>query len=384
MARVAGRRCAVARLRAVRLVAARRSCVPRICSWPGSTRLPGAPRKSASCSQPRRFSPARTGCTTAFTKSALRRCGSRWGDSHVRMVAIMGAYTAALGYALSALDRTGSRRIRVRVAARVSAGMGHARVVSRLVPQRLSLARARLFASRYAARAVSRPSAACTAMSLAVAMCAGAVALIVLGGGRSPHRLPAVASLAAIWIAGFLSVGSTNGRSRYGKPVTCRDRAGRGAAGNEMGRGATPGDARSVPRPHAAASGRTDHRLAGIRVAARPITARRLSAARVAAAREHGSIAGSRSAAPRFEDATTTTTRCWRSMRKRSGTTSDVSFLRANSSRCRPSCANGCAAWNCHTAASRPAHVHQPALDAAGAETGADDLLRGRVRGRAA
>ena len=180
------------------------------------------------------------GCTSASMASARRRYGSR-SRLLAALVAIMAAYQAGLGYVLA---RWLPRRPGAGNAAGDARGLAAGGVVARLVPVRLSLAVAGLFADRYVAggagaggrRLPGEPGAAPECRCTGYRYCAG-----MAGCGR--------------WRGGVAGGPLDRGiPARQGRVDAVRrsagvdrDPAGRGAAGHEMAGGQPRHHARPLP-----------------------------------------------------------------------------------------------------------------------------------------
>ena len=227
-----------------------------------------------------------------------------------------------VGYVLDALgpERDG----RVALAAGVAGRHRRARMVPRLVPQRLPVARARLHADSIRRSRGLAPLGGVYGVSLRRRRCrAGALVALLFGNSRDAHRRRECGRR-AIWIRRLRCCGDANGRSRPASRSPSR--IVQGAVPQEMKWDQAQFEATLdlYRDAHAAASRRTTSSSGrNPRSPRAGAHARRLSADRSGMPAQAQRLdAGARPAAPRLRGARSTTTRCWRSARSRSGTRS--------------------------------------------------------------
>ena len=174
------------------------------------------------------------------------------------LVAIMGAYTAAIGYV--AARWMPAQRLAA-LARRAAAALGAHRMDPRLVPERLSLARARLQPARDAAARVCAGAGRVRRQPRG-GVTAGALAALVLG--RRSERILAAAVVLSVWSAGC-AAGAHRMDAADRSAALGRARARRRAAIDEVGRQASASARCSstvdLTLPHL---GHRDHRVARV------------------------------------------------------------------------------------------------------------------------
>ena len=255
------------------------------------------------------------------------------------LVAIMGAYTAAIGYVAARwMPAAGCAAL----ARRAAGALGADRMDARLVPERLSRGSRSATASSRRRCAGYAPVLGVYGVSLAVAVTAGALAALVLGRTQRAHRCGRARPVRCG--APALRSRASSGRSRAAQPLSRRARAGCGAAVDEVGRGPARAHDAAVLGPHAPASRRRRSSCGRSRRFRRSrSTSGRTCSRSCGAAKAQGSslITG----LLRRDALTGLVLQLDRRLvaepTRSSGTTSAASCRSANSSRCRPRCASG-------------------------------------------